>query len=137
ILEEALKWVSSPQGKTIDAYLAQHRKDTDINGLQIYFTSVVDWISSVFVRPPDKEMRGLEWGRLYETYHSNAYNAAQVDQAVDRLRADEAVKSARGIYEYVLGGQTDTKLLDVRVFDDKTKRVGYEEQTQAAKAKGV
>lgn len=137
ILAEALKWVASSKGETSDAYLAQHRKDTGIKGLQTYFTSVIDWISSVFKRPPDKEMHGLEWGRLYEAYNSSAYNAAQVDQAVDALRADEAVKSAKGIYEYVLGGQADTKLLDVRVFDDKTKRVGYEKQTQAAKAKGI
>ena len=44
--------------------------DNDINELKTYFTSVIDWIGSVFTRPPDKEMRGLEWGRLYETYHS-------------------------------------------------------------------
>ena len=137
ILEEALKWVASSKGETIDACLAQHRMDTDIKGLQTYFTSVIDWISSVFIRSPDREMRGLEWGRLYETYHSSAYDAAQVDQAVDRLRADEGVKSAKGIYEYLLGGQTDTKLLDVRVFDDKAKRVGYETQTQEAKAKAI
>ena len=31
-------------------------------------------------------MRGLEWGRLYETYHSNSYNAAEIDKAVDELR---------------------------------------------------
>ena len=80
--------------------LAQHRHDTDIAGLQSYFASVIDWIGSVFIRPPDKEMRGLEWGRLYEAYHSNAYNAAEIDKAVDGLRADEAVKSAKGIYEY-------------------------------------
>lgn len=137
ILEEALKWVASSEGETIDAYLARHRKDTDINGLQTYFTSVVDWIGSVFTRPPDKEMRGLEWGRLYETYNSSAYNAAEVDQAVDAFRADDAVRNAKGIYEYVLSGQTDAKLLDVRIFDDKTKRVGYENQTQAAKDEGV
>jgi hypothetical protein len=137
ILEAALKWIASSEGETIDAYLAKHRMDTDIKGLETYFTSVIDWISSVFIRSPDREMGGLEWGRLYETYHSSAYNAAQVDQAVDRLRADEDVKSAKGIYEYVLGGQTDTQLLDVRVFDDKTKRVGYETQTQEAEAKGI
>ena len=56
---------------SVDAYLAQHRHDTDITGLKTYFTSVIDWIGGVFIRPPDKEMRGLEWGRLYETYHSN------------------------------------------------------------------
>jgi hypothetical protein len=137
ILGEALDWVASSQGKSIDAYLAQHRHDTDIAGLQSYFASVIDWIGSVFIRPPDKEMRGLEWGRLYEAYHSNAYDAAEVDKAVDGLRADEAVKSAKGIYEYLLGGKTSPQLLDIRLFDDRTKRAGYEQQTQKAKAAGV
>lgn len=136
ILEEALYWVASADGKTIDAYLAQHRTDTNINGLRAYFTSVIDWVSAVFSRPPDKEMRGLEWGRLYETYHSTPYNAGKVDDAVDRLRSDEAVNSAKGIYEYVLGGETEPKLLEIRMFDERMKRVGYEQQTQAAKAKG-
>jgi len=95
ILEEALDWVASSGGKSIDAYLAQHRHDTDIVGLQAYFTSVIDWIGSVFIRPPDKEMRGQDWGRLYEAYHSNAYNAAEIDKAVDGLRADEAVRAPR------------------------------------------
>lgn len=81
-------------------------------------------------------MRGLNWGRLYETYGSKSYDAAKVDARVDELRADEAVKSAKGIYEFILGGEQDTKLLDVRIFDDRTKRVGYETQTQVAKAKG-
>jgi hypothetical protein len=137
ILEEALNWVASSQGKSIDAYLAQHRHDTDISGLQTYFTSVIDWIGSVFIRPPDKEMRGLEWGRLYETYHSNSYNPAEIDKEVDELRADEAVKSAKGIYGYLLGGKNSPQLLDVRLFDDRTKRAGYEQQTQKAKAAGV
>jgi hypothetical protein len=134
ILAEALDGVASSQGKTVDAYLAQHRHDTDIAGLQSYFASVIDWVGSVFIRTPDKEMRGLEWGRLYEAYHSNAYNAAEINKDVDKLRADEAVKSAKGIYEYLLGGKTSPQLLDIRLFDDRTKRIGYEQQTQKAKA---
>jgi hypothetical protein len=137
ILAVALAWVSASKGMKVDAYLAQHRGDTDITGLKTYFTSVIDWIGSVFTRPPDKEMQGLEWGRLYEKYHSKSYHAAEIDKAVNKLRADPAVRSAKGIYEYLLGGQTSPQLLDVRLFDDKTKRAGYEQQTQKAEAEGV
>jgi hypothetical protein len=136
ILAEALKWVASSQDLSVDAYLAQHRQDSDIVGLKSYFSSVIDWIGSVFTRSPDKEMRGLEWGRLYEEYHSNSYNAATIDAAVDALRADPAVTSAKGIYEYLLGGETDKQLLAVRLFDDNTKRLAYERQTQKATADG-
>lgn len=137
ILEVALEWVSSSQGKSIDAYLAQHRQDADIAGLKTYFTSVIDWIGSVFTRPPDKEMRGLEWGRLYEAYHSNAYNGAALNADLDELRGDPAVTSAKGLYEYLLGGKTDKQLLAIRLFNDTTKRAAYEKQTQKAKAASV
>ncbi len=137
ILEVALEWISSAQGISIDAYLAQHRRDTEITGLKTYFTSVLDWIDSVFTRPPDKEMRGLDWGRLYETYHSNSYPAAAMEADINTLRADPAVFNHRGIYEYLLGGKTNPKLLDVRLFDDRTKVAAYEQQTQKAKADGV
>ena len=136
ILKEALEWVSSAQGISVNAYLAQHRGDTEITGLKNYFTSVIDWVDSVFIRPPDKEMRGLDWGRLYETYHSTSYNAAAIDADVNTLRADPDVHNNKGIYEYVLGGKTDYKLLNVRVFDDKTKVAAYEQQTQKAKDMG-
>jgi hypothetical protein len=137
ILKEALEWVSSAQGISVDAYLAQHRRDTEITSLKTYFTSVIDWVDSVFTRPPDKEMRGLDWGRLYETYHSKSYNAAAVDADVNALRADPAVLNNKGIYEYLLGDRTDVKLLDVRLFDENTKVAAYEQQTQKAKTDGV
>jgi len=137
ILKEALEWVSSAQGSSVDAYLAQHRRDTEITGLKTYFTSVVDWIDSVFTRPPDKEMQGLDWGRLYESYHSKSYNAAAIDADIDALRADPAVLNKKGIYEYLLGDKTDPKLLGVRLFEASTKVAAYEQQTQKAEADRV
>lgn len=137
VLEVALDWVSSSQGKGIEAYLAQHRQDSDIAGLKSYFTSVIDWIGSAFTRPPDKEMKGLEWGRLYELYHSAAYNAASIDADVDALRGDRAVTNTKGIYEYLLGGKKDKQLLAIRLFDDNMKRAAYEQQTQKAKTESV
>jgi hypothetical protein len=136
ILAEALKWVSASEGVSIDAYLAQHRQKPAIAGLKTYFTSVIDWIDSVFTRSPDKEMQGLEWGRLYEEYHLNSYNAAAIDKEVNALRADLAVTKPKGIYEYLLGGKKDKQLLAVRLFDDNTKRAAYEKQTQKATANG-
>lgn len=139
VLEVALDWVSSSRNISIDAYLAQHRQDTDIGDLRTYFTSVIEWIGSVFIRPPDKWMRGLEWGRLYEQYHSSPYDAAIVDVEVDKLLSDTAVENNRGVYEYVLsgGGQSNAQLLSIRLFDSKTKDLAYQRQTQKAKAKGV
>lgn len=36
-----------------------------------------------------------------------------------------------------MGGSTEKKLLAVRVFDEKTKKVAYAQQTQAAQARGI
>jgi len=95
---------------------------------------VIDWVSTVFadVLP---EMRGLEWGRLYEAYHCKNYDPKKVSAAVQKLAADDYVTNRKGICEYILGGSTDRKLLAVRVFDAKTKRVAYNKQTQSAKTK--
>jgi hypothetical protein len=138
ILEVALEWVSDPQGISVDAYLAKHRHDDSIADLETYFTSVIDWVGSVFTRPPDKEMRGLEWGRLYELYHSQSYDAAKIDADVNELRADPTVvTNSKGIYEYLLGGKKDTQLLAIRLFDKNTKRVAYQQQTNEATSTGV
>jgi 5-methylcytosine-specific restriction endonuclease McrA len=47
------------------------------------------------------------------------------------------VKNRRGIYEYILGGSLDTKLLDVRVFEEATKRAIYAKQKIEAENKGI
>ncbi len=136
ILEQALDWVASSQDLSIDAYLAQHRPDQDIAQLKTYFTSVIDWVGSVFIRPPDREMRGLEWGRLYAVYHGTSYSATKIEARVNELRGDPAVHSSKGIYEYLLGGETKPQLLDIRLFEPKDKRVAYEQQTTKAQAAG-
>jgi hypothetical protein len=135
VLEVALEWVASSKGKSIDSYLAARRNDTKIDELKKYFTSVIDWIDSVFPTP-HKEMRGLEWGRLYEEHHKTAYNAAQIAKEVTALLADEAVTSPRGTFEYLLSGKTKTELLAVRLFDEKTKKAAYNRQTKEAEKNG-
>ena len=130
--ECALDWVSKGN---IDDYMSRHRYDKNIKELKAYFNSVIDWISAVFV-DVESEMRGLEWGRLYEQYHSKSYNPSKVSKEVKELYGDSYVKNRKGIFEYILGGSTDTKLLDVRVFDDPTKKDVYSKQTTKAQSNG-
>jgi hypothetical protein len=132
-LATALDWVS--RGNTSE-YMSRHRYDNNIDELKRYFNTVVDWVSTVFI-DVESEMRGLEWGRMYEQYHTNAYDPAKVSAEVRKLYADPYVKSRKGIFEYILGGQVDTKLLDVRVFDEATKKAVYARQTAEAKEKGI
>ena len=93
----------------IDDYMSRHRYDTNITELKTYFNSVIDWISSVFI----------------------------VHDKLKALYADYFVKNRKGVFEYILGGCTDTKLLDIRIFDDVTKRTVYERQTADATARCV
>ena len=53
------------------------------------------------------------------------------------LRADDAVRYKKGIYEYLLGGKQKPQLIDVRIFDAKQKATKYEQQTKVAQAAGV
>ncbi len=130
ILACALDWVSDGN---VDGYMAKHRVDQNIQGLSAHFNSVIDWASTVFTKV-ENEMQGLEWGRMYKTYHHQPYSIDKVDVAFKKLYGDHNVKNRRGIFEYILGGSTDTKLLDIRVFEDATKRSVYETQTDLAKS---
>ena len=127
-LRTALEWVSKGN---IDAYMSQHRYDDNINELKAYFTSVIDWVSSVF-SDVESEMCGLPWGELYEKYHTNSYNPQEVHTKLQELYSDFYVKNRKGCYEYILGGCKDTKLLDVRIFDEVTKKTVYKKQTADA-----
>jgi hypothetical protein len=132
-LECALDWVSCGN---IGDYMSSHRNDTNITELKTYFNTVIDWVSGVF-KDVESEMRGLEWGRLYEKYHKNGYNPDMISAEVKKLYSDPYIKNRKGVFEYILGGSTDTKLLEVRVFDEATKKAVYTQQTAKAKEGGI
>jgi len=129
----ALDWVSKGN---IGEYMSAHRYDDNIDEVKNYFNTVIDWVSAVF-EDVESEMCGLEWGRLYEEYHKQSYDPKKVYERVQTLYADPYVKNRKGIFEYILGGEKDTKLLNVRVFDEATKKAVYKQQTKEAKEKGV
>ncbi len=132
-LERALEWVSK---ENVGDYMSKHRFDTNINELKTYFNSVIDWVSSVF-SDVESEMRGLGWGRLYEEHHHKPYDSKKVSEQVRELYADSYVKKRKGAFEYILGGSTDTKLLEVRVFDEATKKAVYATQKAVAEESGT
>ncbi|MCC5935330.1 MAG: DUF262 domain-containing protein [Candidatus Cyclonatronum sp.] len=132
-LATALAWVSKGD---VSGYMSAHRFEADITPLKTYFTTVINWAAGVFT-DTEKEMCGLEWGRLYEAYHGKPYDPKKVSEAVKRLMDDPYIRSRKGIFEFILGGELDTKLIEVRVFDDATKRKVYTAQTAEAEAKGI
>ncbi|WP_316631786.1 DUF262 domain-containing protein [uncultured Ruminococcus sp.] len=133
ILETALDWVSNGD---IDGYMSAHRKYADISELKNHFETVIDWIDSIF-EYTGNEVCGLEWGRLYREYHTSAYSKDEITERVNDLLGDPQVTNKKGIFEYILGGETNKVLLNVRVFDEKTKRSVYQRQTKEAMEKEI
>lgn len=132
-LECALDWVSKGH---IEDYLSKHRHDDNIHELKTYFNAVIGWVDGLF-EEVYSEMKTIEWGRLYETYHKYPYDLKELNRKVVELYADEYVKNKKGIFEYVLGGCNDSKLLEIRIFEDRDKKTVYARQTSQAKEKGI
>lgn len=132
--ETALAWVSGSKDG-IGSYMSGHRHDIDIKEVKAHFNKVITWIDTTFT-DVEKEMCGLEWGRLYSAYNKQKYDPQKLSERVQELLGDPQITNSRGIWEYILGGETEKKLLNIRVFDDRIKKVAYNRQTAEAKAQG-
>jgi hypothetical protein len=131
-LATALHWVSDGN---VGEYMAKHRTDTDCDELKDHFDAVIRWVTSTFYERY-APMKGVKWGRLHATYgHLPA--PADVDARVAALMADPEVTDKKGIWEYILGGEQEHRLLNVRVFSDRVKASAYAAQTAAARSKAV
>lgn len=124
-LETALKWISYKYGCQIEEYMSDHQNDEDANELWMYFQSVIDWINRLFPIYR-KEMKGIDWGILYNKYNEQSYNSSKLEEDVVRLMQDDDVTSKKGIYTYLITGQE--KYLSIRAFTDNQKREAYERQ---------
>jgi len=120
--ETALSWIS--EGK-IEDYMAKHQHDKNAEELWRYFQDVIAWVHKTFTKYR-KEMKGVEWGRLYNKYKKVAFDAKEIEEKTLKLIDDDEVQSLKGIYEYIL--TDEEKHLNLRQFDDKTKRKVFEKQ---------
>lgn len=126
-LETVLKWIN--KGK-IEEYMGKHQHDKDADELQQYFVKIIDWIERTFT-VYRKDMQGLDWGYLYDTYHLNVYNSKDLEKEISALMADDEVTKKSGIYEYVLSKGTKVSCLSLRAFTDKDKTEAFERQLVA------
>ena len=132
-LETAIEWIND--GDT-DGYMRDHHHDSDATELWDYFKSVIEWVETTFPVKRAK-MKSVKWGPLYNRYKDESFDPDALEVRVEALMSDREVKRKPGIYEFVLGGEQDTKLLEVRVFEERTKLAAYGAQTKAARAAGV
>ncbi len=121
-LETVVSWISNGD---IEIYMARHQHDNNANELWLYFQKVISWVEILFPIKR-KEMKGINWGDLYNRYGEGSYDSVELEQEVAKLMMDSDVKKKSGIYPYVF--DHDEHHLDIRAFDDNTKREVYERQ---------
>lgn len=125
-LATILYWAARRDGvKEISEYMSLHQNDANANQLWAYFSAIVTWVRSTFT-VYRKEMKGLDWGLLYDTYHEQIYDTNELEQRIHDLMEDDEIMKKPGIYSYVLSG--DLRDLSFRTFDKKQKREAYERQ---------
>lgn len=112
--------------KLIRAYLAKHRHDENAKELFNYYEEVLDWANYIFGTKYKKELPKVEWGILYNKYHTKTVSPREVQKLVDELMGNPEITKKSAIFEYVFSG--DEKILSPRAFDDATKRSKFEEQ---------
>lgn len=124
ILELALKWIAPYVGAdSIEDYMALHQHDDNANELWNYFRDVIHWVKKTFPHYR-KEMKGLDWGFMYNEFKDAELNPEELELKIQELMLDDDVTSKRGIYHYLLSG--DESDLSIRAFTPGQKRQGYE-----------
>lgn len=135
-LETVLKWISHRDNKkiNIENYMSTHQKDNDSDELRQYFDSVISWIDKIF-KVYRKDMKGVEWGILYNTYAGMNYNSNKVEEQISKLIDDDEVTNKKGIYEYILSGKENC--LNIRIFNDKDKLITFNRQLNGTTGKAT
>ena len=105
--------------------MAQHQHDPDANELWLYYQSVINWVKTIFSKYR-KEMKGVQWGELYNKHHHKKLDSKKIEEQISTLMMDDDVTNKKGIYEFVLTGKE--KHLNIRTFTDNQKRESYERQ---------
>ncbi|MBE2281534.1 MAG: DUF262 domain-containing protein [Ignavibacteriaceae bacterium] len=121
-LETAIDWLSK---SNIESYMAEHQHDPNANELWLYFQSVLSWIKAVFPNYR-KEMKGIEWGYLYNEFKRKNFDSKKLEKEITKLMLDDDVTKKSGIYQYVL--TRNEKYLSIRSFTPNQKREAYEKQ---------
>lgn len=125
-LSTVLHWAARRDGiAKVDEYMARHQFDPNANQLWQYFVAVITWVRSTFPHYR-REMKGLDWGAIYDEFSGNVYDTVALEKQIHDLMEDDEIMKKSGIYRYVLSG--DLRDLSFRAFDRKQKREAYERQ---------
>jgi hypothetical protein len=125
-LETAIAWHANHTGlPSIEEYMSVHQHHPSAVALWNYFRSVIDWVSATFT-VYRREMKGVDWGKLYSEYSDVPLDPLKLERRVSSLMQDDDIERKAGIYSYLLTG--DERHLNVRAFSEAMKREVYERQ---------
>lgn len=124
-LETAIAWLSKGN---IEVYMSQHQHDKNALALWQYFQSVITWVEGTFVHTSERQriMKGVNWGELYDVYHTQVIDTKAIEDEIRRLILDDDVTNMKGIFAYVLTRKE--KHLNIRAFSEAQKLAAYERQ---------
>lgn len=121
-LETALSWISKGE---IENYMSIHQHDPNANELWTYFQNVIEWVRLTFTTYR-REMKGINWGRLYDEFNNQMFDTEELEQEIKNLMMDDDVDNKKGIYSYIL--IREEKYLNIRAFTESQRRAVYERQ---------
>ena len=121
-LETAIDWISRSR---IEEYMSKHQHDANANKVWLEFSNIINWVKTTFPKYR-KEMKGIDWGTIYYKFKDEELDTNALEVEVTRLMQDSDVGNKKGIYEYVL--DHNERHLNIRAFDDNTRREIYEKQ---------
>ncbi len=131
-LETAIRWhANAKTDDEIRAYMGAHQMDSDALELWSYFQNVIDWVKAKF-KVYRKEMKGIEWGFIYNRFDEktrNSFDAEKIEADLKKYLGyeyEDQITNKKGIFEYVLDG--DERHLNIRAFKESEKRAAYENQ---------
>ena len=132
ILQTIIAWKADEAGiegkDPVAEYMAQNKNKESAEPLWEYCKAVFAWVEATYpdVAEYKKEMKGVDYGILYNEFKSNTPPAKEIADKVKKLMEDEDVTKKSGIFTYVLDG--NPKHLSIRLFTDNQKREAYQKQ---------
>ena len=135
LLEIVLEWavddynrknnLSGTDKMTIDNYMDSHRRNPDARALWRYYEDVIEWVKATFPVYQDF-MKYVDWGILYNQFHSSAPADAK-DRVSKIMQSADEISNIKNVYLAVLAD--DLKYLNARAFDKKDMKRKYNEQS--------
>lgn len=96
-LEIVLKWMSK---NNVESYMHEHQFDMNADAQWQYLDAVITWVKRIFpyYRP---QMKGVEWGYLYNEHKDTYFSSTELEEAVSRLMKDDDVENKKTAFIHI------------------------------------